>query len=85
MAHGQTHILNDSIAVDDEDEKDLGTVDKNIRVLITKLKGAHMNEGGYDHHSTSELEINDGPHEGSQSQLCLCPNFMSTYSGLTPV
>ena len=52
MAHGQTHILNDSIAVDDEDEKDLGTVDKNIRVLITKLKGAHMNEGGYDHHST---------------------------------
>ena len=56
MAHGQIHILNDSITVDHEAKGDLDTVDKNIRVLITKLKGAHMNEGGYNYHSTSELE-----------------------------
>ena len=49
MAHGQTHILNDSITVDDETKGDLDTVDKNIRVLITKLKGAHMNEGEYEY------------------------------------
>ena len=49
MAHGQTHILNDNIAVDDEAKGDLDTVDKNIRVLITKLKGAHMNEGEYEY------------------------------------
>ena len=49
MAHGQTHILNDSITVDDEAKGDLDTVDKNIRVLITKLKGAHMNEGEYEY------------------------------------
>ena len=49
MAHGQTHILNDNIAVDDEAKGDLETVAKNIRVLITKLKGAHMNEGEYEY------------------------------------
>ena len=49
MAHGQIHILNDNIAVDDEAKGDLDTVDKNIRVLITKLKGAHMNEGEYEY------------------------------------
>ena len=48
MAHGQTHILNESIAVADEAKGDLDTAAKNIRVLITKLKGAHMNEGEYE-------------------------------------
>ena len=79
MAHEQTHILNDSIAVDDEDEKDLGTVDKNIRVLITKLKGAHMNEGEYEYDIVSP-HCNDEddarrlpsglPADGGQRAVC---------------
>ena len=34
MAHGQTHILNDNVAVDDEAKGDLDTVDNGVEAHL---------------------------------------------------
>ena len=45
-ADQQIHILNnDKGSLTESADLKLNEVEKNIRVLITKLKGSHMNEG----------------------------------------
>ena len=45
-AEQQIHILNnDKGSLTESADLKLSEVEKNIRVLITKLKGSHMNEG----------------------------------------
>ena len=45
-ANQEIHILNvDKGSLTKGSDLKLDEVEKNIRVLITKLKGAHMNEG----------------------------------------
>ena len=47
-ADQQIHILNnDKGSLTESADLKLDEVEKNIRVLITKLKGSHMNEGTY--------------------------------------
>ena len=46
MTEENPFVLNVASSLDiGEDKSQLDTVDKNIKVLITKLKGTHMNEG----------------------------------------
>ena len=45
-ANQDVHILNDdNSSLPEGSDLKLDEVEKNIRVLITKLKGTHMNEG----------------------------------------
>ena len=45
-ANQEIHVLNDDKgSLTESSDLKLDEVEKNIRVLITKLKGAHMNEG----------------------------------------
>ena len=47
MANQETQIIlnDDKGSLTESQDLKLDEVEKNIRVLITKLKGAHMNEG----------------------------------------
>ena len=46
MTEENPFVLNVASSLDiGEDKSQLDTIDKNIKVLITKLKGTHMNEG----------------------------------------